>query len=93
MYKEEIENKSHGGKREGAGRKPKVEEQAIAEKLSPLDEIAFEALKNGVENGEFPFVKLFMEYRFGKPKETVNVSATNKNIEMIRIVDVDGSDI
>lgn len=68
-----VTKSSYGGKREGAGRKPKVEELALIERLSPLDDIAMKALENGVRSGELGFVKLFMEYRFGKPKESVEL--------------------
>ena len=64
---------SNGGARKGAGRKPKADEIALIELLSPLDDLAFKALEIGVKAGEFPYVKMFMEYRYGKPKETVNL--------------------
>ena len=65
---------AHGGKREGAGRKPKAEELNLVEKLSPLEESAFLALKEGVEKGDFKFVQLFYNYYAGKPRETKDVS-------------------
>jgi hypothetical protein len=65
------DNTGHGGSREGAGRKPKSEEIELIDKLSPLDEIAFEKLEAGLKDGGYNFIKLFMEYRFGKPKETI----------------------
>ncbi len=43
----------NGGKREGAGRKPKTEEVKLIEKLTPLEPLAFEALKKGLEKGDF----------------------------------------
>ena len=61
-----------GGFRVGSGRKPKVEEIEIIERLSPLDELAFKALEKGVRAGEIKFVKLFFEYRYGKPKQQEN---------------------
>ena len=60
---------SKGGSRPGAGRKPKIAEIALIELLSPLDSIAFEAIEKGVKAGNFSFIKLFMEYRYGKPKQ------------------------
>ena len=66
--------KGHGGARQGAGRKPKADELELLAKLSPLDDKAFEALQKGVEKGDYNFTKLFMEYRFGKPKETVKMT-------------------
>ncbi len=64
----------HGGARTGAGRKPKATEDELIDKLSPLDQIALESLKRGVEAGDFNFTKLFMEYRFGKPKQDIGLS-------------------
>ena len=60
-----------GGKRPGAGRPPKATELELIERLSPYDDIALKALVQGVKAGEHNFIKLFMEYRFGKAKETV----------------------
>lgn len=39
-----------------------------------MDAAALNALKMGLANGEYNFVKLFMEYRFGKPKEKLELS-------------------
>ena len=64
----------HGGKREGAGRKPKSEEIELIEKLKPLEDLAFAALKEGLQKKDFKFVQLYMNYRFGKPKETKDIT-------------------
>jgi len=63
-------NRGHLGK---AGRKPKVEEEALIERLSPLDDTAFNALKKGIEDGCYWAVKLFFQYRYGKPKEVRDI--------------------
>jgi hypothetical protein len=55
------------------GRKPKAKEIELIQTLSPLDKLAFETLKKGLENGEFNFVKLYFEYRFGKPKQFIEL--------------------
>lgn len=68
-----MENQ-RGGARVGAGRKPKASEIELIERLSPLDDIALESLKKGVQVGDYNFIKLFMEYRYGKPKQDVNLS-------------------
>ena len=65
---------AHGGARKGAGRKSKAEEVSLIEKLSPLEDIAFEALKKGVQNGDFKYVQLFYNYYAGKPKETKDIT-------------------
>jgi hypothetical protein len=67
---------AHGGKRDGAGRKSKADEVTLIEKLSPLEDTAFEALKRGVEKGDFKFVQLFYNYYAGKPTETKNINVS-----------------
>lgn len=66
--------KGHGGKREGAGRKPRAEEQKIIERLSPLDNKAYNALSNALDQEKSWAVKMYYEYVFGKPKETKDVN-------------------
>ena len=36
--------------------------------------MAFEALKDGIKQKDFRYVKLFHEYRYGKPKETKDIN-------------------
>lgn len=64
---------NRGGHREGSGRKAKATELELIERLSPLDDDAMKALKSGIKKGEYPYVKMFFEYRLGKPKETMNL--------------------
>tara|TARA_R110002020_G_scaffold40381_1_gene119416 strand:+ start:1508 stop:1774 length:267 start_codon:yes stop_codon:yes gene_type:complete len=72
----------HGGKREGSGRKPKMDEQAIVDMLSPLEEDWLNALTRGIQQTQGWAVKLYAEYYMGKPKERVEVSSEEgiKNI-------------
>ena len=65
---------AHGGKRQGAGRKSKADEINLIEKLSPLEDAAYLALKAGVEAGDFKYVQLFYNYYAGKPKETKDIT-------------------
>lgn len=65
---------AHGGARPGSGRKSKAEEAKLIERLSPLDDIAFEKLGEGVHKGDIQFLKMFFEYRFGKPKQTIDAN-------------------
>lgn len=64
---------AHGGKRQGAGRKPKADELNLIEKLTPLEDAAYQALKKGVESGDFKYVQLFYNYYAGKPRETKDI--------------------
>lgn len=57
-----------------AGRKPKSEEVALIEKLTPLEPLAFAALMKGLEQGDFKYVQLFYNYYAGKPRETKDIT-------------------
>lgn len=76
-----MEKKQHGGARKGAGRPSKIDELAFLEKLDNLinSDDAITKLGDLIKEDNFPALKLYMEYRFGKPKETVE--NINHNIE------------
>ena len=64
----------HGGKRDGSGRKPKIEEIELIEKLKPLEPLAFKALEQGLKDQDFRFVQLYYNYYAGKPRETKDIT-------------------
>jgi hypothetical protein len=61
-----------GGKREGSGRKRKEERKSLVEKLSPYEDGILEVVIRKAKQGEAPFVKMFMEYLYGKPDQFIN---------------------
>ena len=61
-----------------SGRKSKTDEIQMIERLSPLDEIAFEKLTKGIEAGDFNYIKLFFNYRFGKPKQIQEITVNSE---------------
>ena len=68
--------KNNGGKREGAGRKSKSEEMHLIESLNKhidSDE-AIIKLKEMIDEGDFKALQLYMNYMYGKPKETKDVT-------------------
>lgn len=73
---------THGGARPGAGRKPKVEEIAIAEQMDAvLDPInVWNALANQVEKNDVQAIKTWLGYRFGMPKQVVDNNNFNVGI-------------
>ena len=73
---------THGGKRIGAGRKAKAEEQKLIENLTPMNPMALESLKKGLEKKEQWAVKLFFEYFYGKPQQRVDVTTNDESINM-----------
>jgi DUF2075 family protein len=71
-------SENHGGKREGAGRKPKAQEQKLIERLDAIidkDE-AITKLGELVSKGNMRAVQLYFNYRYGKPKESVDISSS-----------------
>ena len=75
----------HGGKREGAGRKPKAEEQKLIESLTPMNATALNALKECVKEKQGWAVKLYFEYFYGKPQQQVDVTTNGKEINILPI--------
>ena len=80
---------THGGKRAGAGRKAKAEEQKLIENLTPMNPMALESLRKGLEKKEQWAVKLFFEYFYGRPQQRVDVTSNSEtlNIPIINFVE------
>jgi hypothetical protein len=76
-------NGAKPGENRGQGRKSKADEIRLIEQLSPLDAIAMKELEKGVRSGNFAFIKLFMEYRYGKPKQQIDIGETDKPIKFL----------
>lgn len=82
-----------GGKRPGAGRKPKKKNKDLIEKMSPYDDDILEVLAEKALDGESWAVRLWMEYRYGKAiqqTETIITADTVKEMsdeELDRIID------
>lgn len=68
--------KNNGGRREGAGRKSKSEEMQLIEMLNKhIDkDKAIKVLKAKIDEGDFKALQLYMNYLYGKPKETKDVT-------------------
>lgn len=75
----------HGGPRPNSGRPTKADEVKLVERLSPMDDIAFLKLQQGLNKGDFQFVKLFFEYRYGKPKEKVDITSLGEKLSTINV--------
>ena len=74
--------KGAGGAREGAGRKPKVQEIKIIEQMDAIsvpDEI-WNALLFKCKEGDTAAIKLWLSYRFGLPKQQIDVTTNGQNI-------------
>lgn len=67
-----------GTKGNKGGRKPKAEEHKLIEKLSPLEEKAYKALSNALDDEQGWAIKLFFEYMYGKAKQQKEIDITTK---------------
>jgi hypothetical protein len=74
---------THGGKRENAGRKPRADEIKIIEQMDAIaaPEEAWLALWAKVKEGDTQAVKTWLAYRFGQPKQTMDVTSQGEKIE------------
>lgn len=72
----------NGGARPGAGRKPKIQEIKIIEQMDAIsvpDEI-WKALLFKCKEGDTAAIKLWLSYRFGLPKQQIDVTTNGQNI-------------
>jgi hypothetical protein len=52
------------------------------EKLTPLADNAYSALQTGLENNEPWAVKLWFEYYYGKPKQSIDIKSDGEQINL-----------
>jgi hypothetical protein len=63
-----------GTKGNKGGRPPKSDSNELLENLDPMSEMGLQRLKEGIERGDFRFLKLYFQYRYGKPKQISEVT-------------------
>ena len=81
---------SSGGKREGAGRKPKADEIKLIEALDKhIDsDRVFEVLQGLIEEKNIKAIQIYLDRRYGKPKESVTLNSEGFNISFKDILTV-----
>ena len=72
----------NGGARLGAGRKPKIEEIKIIEQMDAIcvPEKIWEALLYKCQQGDTNALKLWLSYRFGLPKQQIDITSNGDKI-------------
>jgi hypothetical protein len=76
--------KGRGGVREGAGRKKRIEEYEIMERLSPLHDIAIQALSAGLEKHDMKAVDIYFRYAYGLPTQRLE-SKIEANLNSVSV--------
>lgn len=74
--------KGAGGAREGAGRPPKIQEVKLIEQMDRIcvPEKIWEALLYKCQEGDTAALKLWLSYRFGLPKQQIDITSNGENI-------------
>ena len=72
----------NGGVRPGAGRKPKIQEIKIIEQMDAIcvPEKIWSALLMKCSQGDTQALKLWLSYRFGLPKQQIDITSNGENI-------------
>ena len=72
----------NGGARPGAGRKPKVQEIKLIEQMDAISvpEEIWNALLFKCKEGDTAAIKLWLSYRFGLPKQQIDVTTNGEKI-------------
>lgn len=79
MAKKKVDGRSkNGGVRTNAGRKTKAQELKLIERLAPYDDMVQRKLLELCEEGEFKAISLFYAYRYGKPRETKDITVSTE---------------
>ena len=72
----------NGGARPGAGRKPKIQEIKVIEQMDAISvpQEIWKALLYKCQEGDTAAIKLWLSYRFGLPKQQIDVTTNGENI-------------
>lgn len=77
-----------GGARPNAGRKSKTDEQDLINRIRNIidDDEPLQMLKTLIQKGDMNALKLYMSYRWGIPKEKIDITTNGKdfNIPVIK---------
>lgn len=71
-----------GGKRENAGRPPKEKEEKLKDLMDSVADPAMviNKLWSRIEEGDTKAIDIWMRYRFGMPKQSIDVTTDGEKI-------------
>ena len=77
-----MEKKQRGGPRPNSGRPPKIQEVKLIEAMDRIcvPEKIWEALLYKCQEGDTAALKLWLSYRFGLPKQQIDITSNGENI-------------
>ena len=78
---------SWGGKRDGSGRKSRMTEHEIIERLEPMADTAFKVLKQKISEGDIKAIQIFCQYYIGLPTQKIeNKIEGNLNQVQVEVI-------
>ena len=80
----EKRKENRGGPRPGSGRKRKLEEEEIIQKLDPMAADVFKKLHEKIKDGDMKAIQLFCAYYIGLPTQKIE-SKIEGNLNQIAI--------
>ena len=83
-----MDGRRNNGGNKNAGRKPKAEEAKLIERLDNIinrDEV-IEMVGKKIKDGDQRAMTLYFNYRYGKPKESVDITSEGFNINFKDII-------
>jgi hypothetical protein len=77
-----MEKKKRGGPRPNSGRPPKIQEVKLIEQMDAIcvPNKIWEALLYKCQQGDTQALKLWLSYRFGLPKQQIDVTSNGEKI-------------
>lgn len=83
-----MDRRKNNGGHKSAGRKSKSEEMKLAEMLNKhIDkDKAILELKKLIFKGDFKAINLYMNYMYGKPKESVDVTSKGETMNFPTVI-------
>lgn len=77
-----MEKKQRGGPRPNSGRPPKIQEVKLIEQMDRIcvPQKIWEALLYKCQEGDTAALKLWLSYRFGLPKQQIDITSNGENI-------------
>jgi hypothetical protein len=86
-----MSEEKRGGFREGSGRKPKADEIKLIEKLDEIidKDTVVKKLNELITEGNFNALKLYFEYRYGKPKESIDLTSKGESLAFNELLGFD----
>jgi len=77
----------NGGARPGAGRKPKADEIKLIEQMDAITspDYVWQKLWDIASMGDVQALKVWIEYRFGKPKQSIDVTSGGERLPALMV--------